>query len=302
MSTTNGRACVSARTSLDDARRRPTTSHGVVAQSSLPGRRRHLKGGGPPSIQGLLLRCAHPRCGKTSCVACGAEVREGVVHRCVPRRRSRANDRDRAGSSSSDARGAPQDDGSDDDDDDVDHHGSLVGGFVVHGASSASLEAGGLVRSCPRCHTTFLKERGCNRVRCPTCEASTCYVCRGHVADYGHFCLCDCEVNRRGLITRASSGVRRAETCRACGKCSLWFVDDDREQQPKKQAARGKPRGRRRRRRALFAAPPQQRPGAAVPKGGDAAAGSHHVPGAGTGLFSGARPCDALFPFFCLCE
>lgn len=83
-----------------------------------------------------------------------------------------------------------------------------------------------VIRSCPRCATRFYKDSGCNKMRCPTCAAESCYVCRRLIADkvpYLHFCFCDCAVSRRGHITRKGAAAR--EVCRLCGKCSLWHAE-----------------------------------------------------------------------------
>lgn len=95
-----------------------------------------------------------------------------------------------------------------------------------------------LVRSCPSCGTRFFKDHGCNKMRCPTCDAESCYVCRQLITEhvrYSHFCFCDCNVSRRGHITRA--GRRQVETCASCGKCSLWHVDDPSKKQKTKLCA-----------------------------------------------------------------
>jgi TRIAD3 protein (E3 ubiquitin-protein ligase RNF216) len=83
-----------------------------------------------------------------------------------------------------------------------------------------------VIRDCPRCATRFYKDAGCNKMRCPTCAAESCYVCRKLITDkvpYLHFCFCDCNVSRRGHITRRGATAR--ERCRLCGKCSLWHAD-----------------------------------------------------------------------------
>src|SRR5271169_5459548 len=45
-----------------------------------------------------------------------------------------------------------------------------------------------LVRVCNRCKKEFLKEDGCNKMKCP-CGNSQCYICSQNVEDYGHFDL-----------------------------------------------------------------------------------------------------------------
>ncbi|KAJ9582255.1 hypothetical protein L9F63_003384 [Diploptera punctata] len=43
-----------------------------------------------------------------------------------------------------------------------------------------------LVRTCWKCNKKFIKESGCNKMRCK-CGALMCYLCRKPVADYTHF-------------------------------------------------------------------------------------------------------------------
>jgi len=43
-----------------------------------------------------------------------------------------------------------------------------------------------LVRKCNKCNKPFLKEGGCNRVKCE-CGNLNCYVCESDVVDYSHF-------------------------------------------------------------------------------------------------------------------
>ena len=45
-----------------------------------------------------------------------------------------------------------------------------------------------LVRVCNKCKKEFLKEDGCNKMKCP-CGNSQCYICSKDVVDYGHFDL-----------------------------------------------------------------------------------------------------------------
>jgi len=44
-----------------------------------------------------------------------------------------------------------------------------------------------LVRRCNRCSRPFLKESGCNKMRCDKCGNTQCYVCSQDVVDYTHF-------------------------------------------------------------------------------------------------------------------
>jgi hypothetical protein len=82
-------------------------------------------------------------------------------------------------------------------------------------AHVASKMTEALVRECPGrgCGTRFFKEDGCNKMKCPTCQATSCYLCRQIITGYDHFC--------------------RIPHCthEACGKCVLFTdtVADDRQ-------------------------------------------------------------------------
>ena len=74
-------------------------------------------------------------------------------------------------------------------------------------------------RVCPRCHTSFVKTVGCNKLTCP-CGYKMCYVCRkdisgteGPDAGYRHFC-----------DHFRPHGDGRA--CNQCRKCNLWETED----------------------------------------------------------------------------
>jgi len=69
------------------------------------------------------------------------------------------------------------------------------------------------LRRCPSCKTPFLKEAGyCNKIKCPACRTTVCYICRQVVPTkgYDHFC------------------VHAYDVCpHECGKCVLWTTQDD---------------------------------------------------------------------------
>lgn len=47
-----------------------------------------------------------------------------------------------------------------------------------------------IVRECPICKTSFLKEEGCNKMECPRCHTFICYTCRKVIppeVGYSHF-------------------------------------------------------------------------------------------------------------------
>src|SRR5271169_3043309 len=43
-----------------------------------------------------------------------------------------------------------------------------------------------LVRKCNKCKKSFLKEDGCNKMKC-SCGNQQCFVCSEDVTDYSHF-------------------------------------------------------------------------------------------------------------------
>ncbi|KAL0933058.1 uncharacterized protein CTRU02_212021 [Colletotrichum truncatum] len=74
-------------------------------------------------------------------------------------------------------------------------------------------------RVCPRCHTSFVKNSGCNKLTCP-CGYKMCYVCRkdiggtnGEGEGYRHFCD----------HFRPDGDPR---PCTECTKCNLWESED----------------------------------------------------------------------------
>ncbi|KAG0152379.1 hypothetical protein CROQUDRAFT_35413 [Cronartium quercuum f. sp. fusiforme G11] len=55
----------------------------------------------------------------------------------------------------------------------------------MHVVAEAMTEA--LIRKCPKCRQPFVKEIGCNKMRCMHCGTLSCYVCQQIVAGYEHF-------------------------------------------------------------------------------------------------------------------
>lgn len=67
------------------------------------------------------------------------------------------------------------------------------------------------IRTCPKCHTSFVKSDGCNKMTC-RCGLKMCYICRQPVPKtdpYSHFC--------------------RIPHCKhqSCGNCTLYSNDKD---------------------------------------------------------------------------
>ncbi|KAL6310234.1 hypothetical protein BKA93DRAFT_2861 [Sparassis latifolia] len=56
---------------------------------------------------------------------------------------------------------------------------------VRHHIEEAMSQA--LIRTCPNCGKTFVKQSGCNNMKCPKCYTYSCYVCRQQIDGYDHF-------------------------------------------------------------------------------------------------------------------
>ncbi|KAL9095312.1 MAG: hypothetical protein Q9165_002569 [Trypethelium subeluteriae] len=76
-------------------------------------------------------------------------------------------------------------------------------------------KADAVKRTCPVCHTSFVKDSGCNKMRC-VCGYTMCYVCRQHITakdGYNHFCT----------HFQAVPGA----SCTACDRCHLYKAEDE---------------------------------------------------------------------------
>ncbi|KAG8970228.1 hypothetical protein FRC03_010418 [Tulasnella sp. 419] len=78
-----------------------------------------------------------------------------------------------------------------------------------------------LMRKCPKCSKSFIKEAGCNKMSCPNCATLSCYVCRKAITGYDHFDQ-----------TPAGQPARRN------GKCRLWEDLETRHHEDVAEAAR----------------------------------------------------------------
>ncbi|KAJ3908568.1 hypothetical protein F5879DRAFT_316503 [Lentinula edodes] len=78
-----------------------------------------------------------------------------------------------------------------------------------------------LMRNCPHCDKSFVKEEGCNKMTCPHCHTLSCYVCRQQVTGYDHF-------NQANPRAPGSSSSK---------KCPLWEPVESRHAQEVKAAA-----------------------------------------------------------------
>ncbi|CCM00543.1 uncharacterized protein FIBRA_02577 [Fibroporia radiculosa] len=56
---------------------------------------------------------------------------------------------------------------------------------IQHAVEEAMTRA--LMRNCPKCQKAFIKEMGCNKMTCPNCRTTSCYVCREIITGYEHF-------------------------------------------------------------------------------------------------------------------
>ncbi|KAF9009905.1 hypothetical protein BDQ17DRAFT_1347118 [Cyathus striatus] len=66
----------------------------------------------------------------------------------------------------------------------IEKENALVRKHAIEEAMSQAL-----MRNCPKCKKAFLKEDGCNKMKCPFCGTLSCYVCRSAINDtgYDHF-------------------------------------------------------------------------------------------------------------------
>ncbi|KAJ4488145.1 hypothetical protein J3R30DRAFT_3433416 [Lentinula aciculospora] len=80
-----------------------------------------------------------------------------------------------------------------------------------------------LLRNCPSCQKSFVKEEGCNKMTCPHCRTLSCYVCRQAVTGYDHF-------------NQAVPGTPGSSTS-ISKKCPLWEPVESRHAQEVKAAA-----------------------------------------------------------------
>ncbi|KAH4039632.1 hypothetical protein HBI56_133970 [Parastagonospora nodorum] len=90
----------------------------------------------------------------------------------------------------------------------ADKDGQITLRHIVEEAMSAAL-----IRQCNKCKHPFVKEYGCNKMRCSHCRNVQCYVCSKNVTNYEHF----------GEVGR--------------GRCPLHENVEDRHEQEVKKAA-----------------------------------------------------------------
>ncbi|KAH9807824.1 RING finger protein [Teratosphaeria destructans] len=61
-----------------------------------------------------------------------------------------------------------------------------------------------LIRTCNNCKKAFIKEYGCNKMTCPSCAHTQCYICSKSLTDYNHF---------DQAPGRATGGGERTQKC-----------------------------------------------------------------------------------------
>lgn len=91
-----------------------------------------------------------------------------------------------------------------------------------HAVEEAMTEA--LMRKCPKCSKAFIKENGCNKMRCPYCQTLSCYVCRQTITGYDHF--------------NEQPGHAAGSKKKDKKKCPLWDDLDKRHHDEVAEAAR----------------------------------------------------------------
>ncbi|KXN82310.1 hypothetical protein AN958_02742, partial [Leucoagaricus sp. SymC.cos] len=86
---------------------------------------------------------------------------------------------------------------------------------VRHSVEEAMTQA--LMRNCPNCKKSFIKESGCNKMTCPNCRTLFCYICRQIITGYDHF---NQQPGRPYVGGPNGSGKEKE-------KCVLWDKDLD---------------------------------------------------------------------------
>lgn len=89
------------------------------------------------------------------------------------------------------------------------------------------------LRKCPRCEVSFIKESGCNRIKCPACRQHMCYICRFPGAFLYESAF---RLTIVALTSSLTSVPRHGydhfcqhayDSCRSCSKCPLWTRNDE---------------------------------------------------------------------------
>ena len=95
-----------------------------------------------------------------------------------------------------------------------------------HVVEEAMTEA--FVRKCNNCNRAFVKEDGCNKMKC-MCGNLQCYVCSSNVADYSHFgsgMMCSLYGNMQEVL-KEQVAVAEERTVRELLKTRAGLKDDD---------------------------------------------------------------------------
>ncbi|KIK93205.1 hypothetical protein PAXRUDRAFT_829200 [Paxillus rubicundulus Ve08.2h10] len=82
-----------------------------------------------------------------------------------------------------------------------------------------------LMRNCPKCQKSFIKEMGCNKMTCPNCHTMSCYICRSIIIGYDHF------------VDRGAHAGARANRSTST-KCHLWDPVEQRHAEEVSEAAK----------------------------------------------------------------
>jgi TRIAD3 protein (E3 ubiquitin-protein ligase RNF216) len=93
------------------------------------------------------LRCLNPKCAKTSCRLCDEETHIPMSCEEASKKKKHISARQKVEEAKSEA----------------------------------------LIRQCNRCKRKFIKDAGCNKMTCPKCGNTQCYVCGKDVRGYNHF-------------------------------------------------------------------------------------------------------------------
>ncbi|KAK3072921.1 hypothetical protein LTR53_005920 [Teratosphaeriaceae sp. CCFEE 6253] len=77
-----------------------------------------------------------------------------------------------------------------------------------------------MIRACNKCKKQFIKDYGCNKMMCPSCNNLQCYVCSQSLAGYEHF----------------DQAPQRARTGETATKCPLYDNVEERHEREVKEA------------------------------------------------------------------
>ncbi|KAL1957392.1 hypothetical protein VTO42DRAFT_6072 [Malbranchea cinnamomea] len=161
----------------------------------------------PPINEDCQFACQNPACRKISCRKCGKESHKGKTCEEVNKDRHLP---------------------------------------TVHRIEEAMSEA--VIRHCPLrgCNTPMVKEFGCNKLQCPRCGGSMCYICKKSIRGYEHFnvpwstCPLFDNVHQEQIHDTEAARARDRATREALNANPDLKADDVQVKAPEQQPGRGR--------------------------------------------------------------